>query len=182
MSDPHVEKSPATAAAAAIGEYGRRARDWSAARLPGGQKTFWFLVALLALVFVVWLIRPAPNSQANVSRYGNGPMPVGVGRVTTGNVNITLDALGTVTPLATVTVHPELTGQLMKIDFQEGQMVKAGDVLAEIDPRPYQAAVDQAKANSNAMRPRSPTRRLISRATRRSTKRTRSRSRSTPHR
>jgi multidrug efflux system membrane fusion protein len=145
MSDPHVEKSPATAAAAAIGEYGRRARDWSAARLPGGQKTFWFLVALLALVFVVWLIRPAPNSQANVSRYGNGPMPVGVGRVTTGNVNITLDALGTVTPLATVTVHPELTGQLMKIDFQEGQMVKAGDVLAEIDPRPYQAAVDQAK-------------------------------------
>jgi multidrug efflux system membrane fusion protein len=145
MSEPHVEKSPATAAAAAVGDYGRRARDWSAARLPGGQKTFWFIVGLFALVFVVWLIRPATNSQSNASRFGNGPMPVGVGRVTSGDVNVTLDALGTVTPLATVTVHPELTGQLMKIDFVEGQMVNAGDELALIDPRPYQAALDQAK-------------------------------------
>jgi hypothetical protein len=88
MSEPHVEKSPATAAAAAVGDYGRRARDWSAARLPGGQKTFWFIVGLFALVFVVWLIRPATNSQSNASRFGNGPMPVGVGRVTSGDVNV----------------------------------------------------------------------------------------------
>jgi multidrug efflux system membrane fusion protein len=145
MSDPHVEKSPATAAADAVGEYGRRARDWSAARLPGGQKTFWFIVGLFGLVIVVWLITRGANTQTNVSRFGNGPMPVGVGHVTSGDVKITLDALGTVTPLATVTVHPELAGQLMKIDFQEGQMVKAGDELALIDPRPYQAALDQAK-------------------------------------
>ncbi len=145
MSDPHVEKSPITAAAAAVGDYTDRARRWSTAHVPGGQKTVWFLLGLLLLVLVVWAIRPAPNSQANASRFGNGPMPVGVGRVTSGDVNITLDALGTVTPLATVTVHPELAGQLMKIDFQEGQMVKAGDELALIDPRPYQAALDQAK-------------------------------------
>jgi multidrug efflux system membrane fusion protein len=145
MSDPHVEKNPVSAAAAAVGDYTDRARRWSAAHVPGGQKTVWFLLGLLLLILVVWAIRPATNSQANISRFGNGPMPVGVGQVTSGDVNITLDALGTVTPLATVTVHPELTGQLMKIDFQEGQMVKAGDVLAEIDPRPYLAALDQAK-------------------------------------
>ena len=127
MSDPHVEKSPVTAAAAAVGDYADRARRWSSARLPGGQKTFWFLIGLVVLVFVVWLIRPATNSQSGASRFGSGLMPVGVGRVTSGDVNITLNALGTVTPLATVTVHPELAGQLMKIDFQEGQIVKAGD-------------------------------------------------------
>jgi multidrug efflux system membrane fusion protein len=145
MSDPHVEKSPASAAAAAVGDYTDRARRWSTAHVPGGQKTMWFLLGLLLLVLIVWAIRPATNSQSNASRFGNGPMPVGVGRVTSGDVNITLDALGTVTPLATVTVHPELTGQLMKIDFVEGQMVKAGNELALIDPRPYQAALDQAK-------------------------------------
>jgi membrane fusion protein, multidrug efflux system len=145
MSDPHVEKSPATAAAAAVGDYVDRGRRWSDSRVPGGRKTVWFLLGLLLLVLIVWAIRPATNAQSSTSRFGNAVMPVGVGRVTSGDVNITLDALGTVTPLATVTVHPELTGQLMKIDFTEGQMVKAGDELALIDPRPYQAALDQAK-------------------------------------
>ena len=144
MSEPHVEKSPFTAAAGTVGDYTDRARRWSSVHVPGGEKTVWFLLALLVLVIIVWAIRPANNAQ-NASRFGNGLMPVGVGVVTRGDVNVSLDALGTVTPLATVTVHPELTGQLMKIDFQEGQMVKAGDVLAEIDPRPYQAALDQAK-------------------------------------
>jgi multidrug efflux system membrane fusion protein len=71
-------------------------------------------------------------------------MPVGVAQAMSGDIDVTINALGTVTPLATVTVRPQVSGQLLKFDVQEGQMVKAGDVLAEIDPRTFQAAVEQA--------------------------------------
>ncbi|HEY1614788.1 MAG TPA: efflux RND transporter periplasmic adaptor subunit [Rhizomicrobium sp.] len=72
-------------------------------------------------------------------------MPIGQASSTKGDLNVSLDALGAVTPLATVTVKPQVSGTLEKIDFQEGQMVGAGAVLAEVDPRPYQALLDQAK-------------------------------------
>src|SRR6185437_7395244 len=74
------------------------------------------------------------------------PLSVGVAQVTRGDVPITINSLGTVTPLATVTVHPQVTGPLVKISFTEGQQVKKGDLLAEIDPRPFQATVDQDQA------------------------------------
>jgi multidrug efflux system membrane fusion protein len=92
------------------------------------------------------VIRHNTTAQTNTGRLGaGGPASVGVAPVVASDVKITLDALGTVTPLATVTVRPQVTGTLNKIDFQEGQMVSAGQVLAEIDPRPFQAALDQAK-------------------------------------
>jgi len=75
----------------------------------------------------------------------NGPMPVTTAAAQKGNIPITVNALGTVTPLATVTVRTQIAGQLMKINFQEGQMVKAGSQLALIDPRPYEAALQQAQ-------------------------------------
>ena len=73
-----------------------------------------------------------------------GPMPVAVARVATRDVPVIIEALGTVTPLATVNVRPQVSGPLVKLAFREGQMVHAGALLAEIDPRPYQAALDQA--------------------------------------
>jgi multidrug efflux system membrane fusion protein len=56
---------------------------------------------------------------------------------------ITIDALGAVTPLATVTIHTQISGRLMSVGFKEGQLVKAGDFLAQIDSRPYEAALAQ---------------------------------------
>jgi multidrug efflux system membrane fusion protein len=87
----------------------------------------------------------APGAPSGSGRGGmNGPLTVGVASVTTGDIPISINALGTVTPLATVTIHPQINGPLIRIAFTEGQMVKRGDLLAQIDPRPYQAAVDQA--------------------------------------
>jgi membrane fusion protein, multidrug efflux system len=74
------------------------------------------------------------------------PVPVTVVPVTKQNVPIFLTALGTVQALNTVTINPQVTGQLLKINFKEGQEVKAGDVLAEIDPRTFQANYQQAVA------------------------------------
>jgi multidrug efflux system membrane fusion protein len=103
-------------------------------------------LALAAMALLVWAIRPSSHVRSGQSRLDTeGPIPVGVARARSGDVRLTLDALGTVTPLATVTVKPEVSGIMQKIDFKEGQMVRAGDLLAEIDPRPYQAALDQAK-------------------------------------
>ncbi len=75
----------------------------------------------------------------------NGPQPVVVRTAQKANINVILDGLGTVTPLATVTVHPQVSGQLTEVNYTEGQAVKAGDLLAVIDPRPFQAALQQAQ-------------------------------------
>ena len=117
---------------------------WADGHLPGGQRVFWILLGLLLVLLIVWAIRPGPNANMRAGRFGGGPMAVGVVQATSSDIDVTLNALGAVTPLATVTVRPQVSGQLLKFDVQEGQMVKAGDVLAEIDPRTFQAAVDQA--------------------------------------
>jgi len=65
--------------------------------------------------------------------------------VSKGDIGINLNALGTVTSLATVTIRSQISGYLMKIDFKEGDEVKKGDLLAEIDSRPFEAALAQAK-------------------------------------
>ena len=118
-------------------------KRWSAEN-PRLSRVVWFAVALLLLALLIWAIYPAKQANQR-GRFNTGAQPVGVARAISGDVNVTLNALGTVTPLATATVRPQVSGMLVKINFTEGQMVKAGDVLAQIDPRPYQAALDQAR-------------------------------------
>jgi|FEC22Drversion2_1045045.scaffolds.fasta_scaffold00384_21 membrane fusion protein, multidrug efflux system len=88
---------------------------------------------------------PASTRQGPGGRFGAGlPTPVGIAAATKGDVPVVLRALGTVTPLQTVNVKTQITGQLIKVEFKEGQMVKQGDLLAVVDPRPYDVALQQA--------------------------------------
>jgi multidrug efflux system membrane fusion protein len=104
---------------------------------------------LLVAAIVAGGIRyfPWPDTQPkNSGRPPAGaPVPVGVAPVEKGNMPVTLSQLGTVTPLAMVTVKTQISGYLMQVAFKEGQMVNKGDFLAQIDPRPYQVALAQAE-------------------------------------
>ncbi len=71
--------------------------------------------------------------------------PVGAATIDKGDIRIILNELGTVTSLDTVTVLTQISGQLTDVGFKEGEVVKKGDFLAQIDPRPYQAALEQAQ-------------------------------------
>lgn len=88
----------------------------------------------------------AANQPGNGAGQDNGPVPVTVEATAKQNVPVYLTALGTVTALNNVTINPQIGGQLWTINFKEGQAVKKGDVIAQIDPRTYQAAYDQAVA------------------------------------
>lgn len=118
-------------------------KGWSS-RNPRLSRVVWFAVGLALLALLIWAIYPA-KQQNRRGVINQGAQPVGVAQAVSGDINVTLNALGTVTPLATATVRPQVGGMLVKLNFTEGQMVKAGDTLAQIDPRPYQAALDQAR-------------------------------------
>ena len=104
-------------------------------------------VGLAIVAGAGWYI--AQNSAAPPSRqagrFGGGqPTPVGLATAAKGEIPVVLRALGTVTPLQSVNVKTQITGQLVKVDFKEGQMVQKGDLLALVDPRPYEVALQQA--------------------------------------
>ncbi|SAL19022.1 RND family efflux transporter MFP subunit [Caballeronia peredens] len=92
----------------------------------------------------------APQEARQGGRRGgpnpaNQPQPVHVATVTQGEMPVVINSLGTVTPLANVTVKTQLNGILVDVAFTEGQMVKKGDVLAQIDPRPYEISLRNAE-------------------------------------
>ena len=96
----------------------------------------------------LWTQRDAQQAPKNVAagRSAQGlPQPVGFATIDKGNIRILLNELGTVSSLDTVTVQTQINGQLQEVGFKEGQLVKQGDFLAQIDPRPYIAALEQAQ-------------------------------------
>jgi multidrug efflux system membrane fusion protein len=107
----------------------------------------WLIVigGVLALVLLAWLLTPKA-SNAPAGRFANtGPMPVATAAAQSGSMPIIVNGLGTVTPITTVTVQSQISGQITQIAFKEGQTVKRGDLLILIDPRPYQVALEQAQ-------------------------------------
>ena len=113
------------------------------------RRVLWVLV-LAAVVAAAVFYLPRLSHRPEGARAGRvtsgGPVPVGVATAQQGNMPVTLSGLGTVTPLAVVTVQTQISGYLMSVGFVEGQHVNKGDFLAQIDPRPYQVALEQAQA------------------------------------
>jgi len=106
----------------------------------------WFLVIAALISGAVWYFPWPDNQPKNAGRSQSGSsVPIGVALVEEGDMPVALNQLGTVTPLAMVTVKTQISGYLMQVAFKEGQMVNKGDFLAQIDPRPYQVALAQAE-------------------------------------
>jgi multidrug efflux system membrane fusion protein len=129
---------------------------------PPKKSRAWLWITLLVLlavaVFVIYRFTgPKQNGGAGATgatgstgsagskgRGQNGPAAVTVGQAKTGDINIYVQSLGTVTPMATVTIYSQITGVVNSVHYREGQMVRKGDPLVDIDPRPYQATLNQA--------------------------------------
>lgn len=106
------------------------------------------LLALAALSLLLWWFWPSPaqTPEAGRGRFGDmGPVPVRVATVSQGDFPVELKALGTVTAYNTVNIRSRVDGELIKLLFKDGQQVKAGDLLAVIDPRAYEIALQQAQ-------------------------------------
>ena len=84
-----------------------------------------------------------PSGGKTATKVGAPPPTVGTATIGRGDIEVDVEALGTVTPIANITVKTQIDGQLTEVGFKEGQLVKAGDFLAQIDPRPYLALLHQ---------------------------------------
>ena len=123
------------------------------------SRSIWLLALCLGLAAAgaYWYFFMQPAAPDDVSQRsgrsgrGGGPnapgrsIPVAAAPAKKGDIGVYIAGLGSVTPIATVTVRSRIDGQLMNVLFREGQVVRAGDLLAEIDPRPYQVQLDQAQ-------------------------------------
>lgn len=108
------------------------------------RRWIWFGGLGLAVLAGLFLVRGKKDGDPAGKAAGR-PVPVLVATARTGDMPLTLTGLGTVTPLDTVTVRSRVDGQLVRVAFTEGQEVHQGDLLAQIDPRPFQVQLMQAE-------------------------------------
>jgi multidrug efflux system membrane fusion protein len=118
------------------------------------SRNYWWVWLLIfaAIAFGCYKLYQFENGKKAIIAAKKGAMrphniPVVAAAAHEGDMPVYLQGLGTVTAFNTVTVKTRIDGQLISVNFQEGQFVHQGDVLAEIDPRPYQVALDQANGN-----------------------------------
>jgi multidrug efflux system membrane fusion protein len=130
--------------------------DSEASVSPTGPVAFlrrhWLLVVVVIVLIGggAWFLQHEKQQNAANTRpafnFRNSAVSVSVATVTKGDIVVRIPGLGTVTPLTTVTVKAQISGIMQKGNFKEGQLVKKGELLAVIDPRPYEAALAQAQA------------------------------------
>ena len=112
----------------------------------------WVLTGIILILGAIAVYtHRQPQEKIGGGRYGSGTNALMISTATaqTGDIGVYVNALGIVTALNTVSVKTRVDGQIVKVEYQEGQLVHAGDPLVEIDPAPYQAALDQAAAKKN---------------------------------
>lgn len=115
------------------------------------HRWIWVVVLLAFGLLFYWVLHHQKGAAAAGQRGGGrrgmtgGVVPVTVATAQTGKVGVYLDAIGTVTPLYTVSINPQVTGVVTAVHYREGQMVRKGDPLIDIDPRPFEAQVEQAE-------------------------------------
>lgn len=130
-----------------------KADEQSALTRPVSRTRYWpwivVTLAVIAAAFAAWFWFGRAAEDPTKAARGKSdasarPVPVVAAPARKGNINVYIDALGTVTPRNMVVVHPRVDGQLLSVAFREGQDVKAGDLLAQIDPRPFEVLLTQA--------------------------------------
>jgi membrane fusion protein, multidrug efflux system len=122
-------------------------------RAPSGKKFWrrwrlWAAALALLLILIVYHFRSiteANNAGAKSNQQEQSGAAITIGQSKTGNINIYVNALGTVTPISTVTLYSQITGQVLAVHYHEGQIVNQGDPLIDIDPRPYETTLTQAE-------------------------------------
>lgn len=112
------------------------------------RKWFWIVTAGLMLITFLFLRSYKGGTPPNASKKSlETAAAITTGKATTGNMPEYIEALGTVTPVHTISVYSQITGRIMTVLYHEGQMVHQGDPLIEVDPRPYEAMLVQAQGN-----------------------------------
>jgi len=120
-------------------------------RTAGGNRRWVWVAGIVAVAIVAYLLMPkAKSDKAAAAKSAKGAaaargVPVTAANARTGDINVYVNGLGTVTALNTVTVRSRVDGQLIKVSYREGQFVHEGDLLAELDPRPFQVQLVQAE-------------------------------------
>jgi multidrug efflux system membrane fusion protein len=121
---------------------------------PTSRGRWVWLLVLVAVGVAAYFLWPkikamqgtaAPAASTGKGKKGGGNILVVAARAKKGNIGVYYSGLGAVTPIFTELVRSRVDGELMKVLFKEGQIVKKGDLLAEIDPRPYEVALEQAQ-------------------------------------
>ena len=104
--------------------------------------------ALLLFAFAFYMVlgrKEEPKAGASGRRGASGPITITTATAQKGNIGVYLDAIGTVTPVYTASIFSQVSGPVVAVNYQEGQLVKKGDPLTDIDPRPYEATLSQAE-------------------------------------
>jgi multidrug efflux system membrane fusion protein len=111
------------------------------------RRWLWIVLILAGLVAAALIARWFSSGTGKDQQRGRPPAAIAITKVTAANVPVSLTALGTVTPVVNATVRAQLAGTIFSVSFREGQIVQRGQVIAQIDPRPYELALAQAEAN-----------------------------------